>query len=111
MSPQPCLVQPVFSQPRKKYANHKLGIANRMDNGLWIIQNRFALKDVGDQSKLCEIGNWGNSMPFEYWIVRCFERIDITSERDSDVGAFKCVRNDNNVILKSGWVPFNAYNI
>ena len=109
MSPQPCLFQPLFSQPRGKYQNHRLGIPNANDNGDWIKQNRFVWKDVGDQSSRCEIGSWGNEMPYEYWIQRCFDRLDLTSV--TSIGVFKCMRIMGRTKLIKGWVPFNKYSI
>ena len=111
MSAQPCVTQPVFSTPNwPKNASEDIlmipmGIKNLNDNAEWMRQNRFALKDVGDQSQLCP---YGLDLPYQYWLLRCMD-MDVTSI--DAIAVFKCIKLQGRGSLIRGWVPFDDYGI
>ena len=82
-----------------------MGIKNLNDNAEWIRQNRFAFKDVGNQSQMCEIGL---DLPYQYWLLRCMD-MDVTSL--DAIGVFKCIKLQGGPKMIKGWVPFDSYGI
>ena len=74
MSPQECLMQPIFSNTRYKYDGEMYGYPNTHDNAEWIKQNRFVLQLVGNEKEKCPQGMWLTYVP---WLLKCLT-VDVT---------------------------------
>ena len=83
MSPQPCLMIPLFSTPRDAFHQEIFGVRHLHDNSAWIKQNRFAWQAVGDETSTCR---QGKDMPYIPWFFKCFD-MDVTSPNST--GKFK----------------------
>ena len=79
MSPQPCAVQPLFSNPRKPFEGITWGVSHLQDNAAWIKQNRFVWQQVGFQDTKCE---QGPDLPHVPWLYKCLD-LDVTDPEKS----------------------------